>query len=382
MADFRKWITVLFVLALFAGLASAQQTVPLQCTANGAVTPQIRAESYADLMGDIVITCQGGPQMANGSTVPRANIVVQVNAPVTSRLQSSSTRLSEALLLLDEPQSGLTPAVAGYGPAAPQVLCTTPSTGCVAYVRTTGSGINVAVDGATSTATAPNVYQGYLAADNRTITFFGVPILPPASAGVTRTLRITNVRINAVAVQPGLFGVAQVSAYVSTNASTSLPLSYPAQVIAGFVQSSLTTSVSLGGRNPFLQCVSTDGIVSTGTLTFTELFGTAFKTRVVPLDSSSTIPGTLTNLPSSNANLGSNQSIPGGVYQGFGLSNSESGLIYPISGSFNAGLADFGTRLKAIFTNIPAGISLYVNASQGSGTTSGVSAALVPSGGS
>jgi hypothetical protein len=63
------------------------------------------------------------------------------------------------------------------------------------------------------------------------------------------------------------------------------------------------------------------------------------------------------------------QNIPGGLYGGF-AANSESGLIFPQfatsntgSGALNytAGLADYGTRLKAVFTNIPAGLTMYVS---------------------
>jgi len=388
--DFRKWITVLFALTLFAGFACAQQNEALQCTATGGVTPQIRAESYTDLMGDIVITCRGGAQLPNGAPVPQANIVVQVSAPVTSRLQGSD-RLSEALLLVDEPQSGLAVPLGatGYGSEAPQVYCTTPASGCAATVRTLPTGFNVAVS--SGTVAAANVFQGYVASDNRTVTFFGVPILPPASNGTFRTLRITNVRINGNAVGGGqFFGGAQVSAYVSTNASTSLPLSYPAQVITGFVLNSLSTSVKTSSANPYLQCknlgVNSNGDVigdfsttqKTATITFKELFGTAFKTRVVPL-STSTTAGIVTNLTPAPAGSLSAQSVPGGVYTGYGLSNSESGLIAPLSGSFNAGLADFGTRLKAVFTNIPDGVSVWVDVNQASGTTANVRAVAIDS---
>ena len=58
--------------------------------------------------------------------------------------------------------------------------------------------------------------------------------------------------------------------------------------------------------------------------------------------------------------------IPGGGYGGFS-SNNESGFILPaatgtVGGvTYTAGLADFGTRLKAVFTNIPSGVQLYVS---------------------
>jgi len=66
MADFRKWILALTVLVLFVGLASAQVNSggtggsPLACSANVAVTPQLRGEGFTELVGDIVINCTGG----------------------------------------------------------------------------------------------------------------------------------------------------------------------------------------------------------------------------------------------------------------------------------------------------------------------------------
>ena len=80
---------------------------------------------------------------------------------MTSRLIGATTNAflpNEALLLIDEPGSGL----AGDGPALIQTLCTTPLTGCAATVGSLPSvagGNIVAAIGADGTY-APNVYQG------------------------------------------------------------------------------------------------------------------------------------------------------------------------------------------------------------------------------
>jgi hypothetical protein len=47
--------------------------------------------------------------------------------------------------------------------------------------------------------------------------------------------------------------------------------------------------------------------------------------------------------------------VPGTIY------NSESGLILPQLGA--TGLADYGTRLKAVFNNVPAGVRIFVSTS-------------------
>jgi hypothetical protein len=80
---------------------------------------------------------------------------------------------------------------------------------------------------------------------------------------------------------------------------------------------------------------------SLGLIQFTENFATAFKTRVP-------VGGTL--------------NVPGQV------NYSESDFVYaPATGNVTttgttatAGLADFGTRLKATFTNVPSGVQIYV----------------------
>jgi hypothetical protein len=67
-------------------------------------------------------------------------------------------------------------------------------------------------------------------------------------------------------------------------------------------------------------------------LRYSELFATSFKIRTQPV-----------------------QNVPGQIY------NSESGLQIPQTGISNHGLADYGTRLKAVFNNVPAGVRLFVS---------------------
>jgi hypothetical protein len=55
--------------------------------------------------------------------------------------------------------------------------------------------------------------------------------------------------------------------------------------------------------------------------------------------------------------------------------NSESGFVRPETGI--AGVADSGTRLAARFTNIPAGVRLFVSGTAATGTTTGSAAVLV-----
>ena len=97
---------------------------------------------------------------------------------------------------------------------------------------------------------------------------------------------------------------------------------------------------------PQLSQCSSQTKTSVNLLQFSENFGTAFKTRV--LAQTNTVYAGQINNPIQN--------IPGAIY------NSESGFVFPI-GNQVAGLADFGTRLKATFNNIPAGVRIYVSTS-------------------
>jgi len=177
------------------------------------------------------------------------------------------------------------------------------------------------------------------------VTFQGVPVFPPVTSGVSRIYRITNVRVNANGAGGGIAGgPGQVNASISISGATSLPISNPNPIV-GYIQRGLTTSAS---GVTLAQCNNQSALGSI--LSFTELFGTAFKTRIDGQKSGS----------STNISLTGNaaQNVPGTAY------NSESNFIFPNLGSgssFTAGLADFGTRLKAVFSNVPAGVTVYVS---------------------
>jgi len=377
--DFRRWFIALSVLALMAGLASAQVGVSngstnpqLSCQANAAATPVVRLEGYTELLGDILISCTGGVPGAEGSLVPTTNITVfvQPSVQITSRLLNSSNLASEALLLIDDPGSSLpTGASGGWGPKAPQIICGNLTTGgCATYVGLDGLGTYVVAastsnptGAAGSFAPAPNVYQGLLnQLGVNSVTFYGVPVLPPSSGGVSRTFRITNVRVPAA--NSNLAPGSPISIFISTSPSTILPVSQSGLNV-GTVFTGLSSTIS----NPisFAQCDTTkNGAYQSAYVSFSEGFATSFKTRVVPMSNA---------LYAAEGTNTANQNIPGGLYGGF-AQNSESGFIMPGlfgSGSatgFQAGLADFGTRLKAVFTNIPQGVTLYVSVTPVAGT--------------
>jgi len=353
MVSFRKCILALTVLALFVGLASAQVTGSnqLTCATNVSVTPTLRSEGYTEQTGDVTLTCQGGANLPAGAQIPAVNIQIFLNTQVTSRLlpiSGGSSTVSEALVLIDEPGSGL----AGYGPSLPQKVCTTPTTGCTEYVGTVaGTTLGTAVDscstftGAVCTGTSAvfgaNVFQGIVSGNS--VTFFGIPVLPPVTTGASRVYRITNIRANATSLSGGsAAGATPVIASISISGATSLLIQNPTPTV-GFVQGGLSASAS--SVSSFNQCNNFTR-ASVSTLTFTENFGTAFKTRVAA-SSNGQFAGQISN-PAQN--------VPGTVY------NSESNFVLAVPGNSNwAGLADYGTRLKATFNAVPAGVRLFVS---------------------
>jgi len=366
MPEFRKWILASAGLALFAGLASAQVgTVPpggpigtpsaFTCSTNSGTVPStLRAEGYSELVGDILIICSGGAPLPVGSAIPTANFTVFLSQPVTSRLinNTTTTNASEALLLVDEPNSGLT----GYGPSVPITPCNTtlgPAQGagpggCPEFVGTIGANVGVPVAGSAAGSTpGANVFQGLVTGNQ--VVFNGIPVMPPASSGDTRVFRITNIRTNANGASAGgALGSITASLAVTPPNVLALASSF---LTVGYVTPGLSPSFNkpAGGSSSgtsLPQC-SSASISSTsssglsgalGLLNFTEAFATAFKIRG-----------------------GLNQNIPGNSF------NSESGFTVPaitgssLSGGTVAGLADYGTRLKATFTNVPSGVTLYVS---------------------
>jgi hypothetical protein len=313
MADFRKWVPALALLVLLTGLipeASAQiQTgAPFVCTSTAAVPPALRQEGLTELVGDIVLDCTGGTAVATGAGVPTANFTIFLNTNVTSRVVGS---FSEAALTIDEPGSGLP------GSAPTPIICTSPG----ACPVTVGSG------------TQFNTFPGQVSGNS--VTFLGVPVNPPGTTG-HRIFRITNVRANANLAPPGSPG--QILALISASGSTSVPIS-PAQQLVGVVQNGVTFSLrnatdddSLDSSGAtFNQCES-QTTVNFATLRFAEGFATAFKVR-------GDVPA---------------QTTLGAIY------NTESGLTISDGTNTISGVADYATRLKAVFTGVPNGVTIYV----------------------
>ena len=190
------------------------------------------------------------------------------------------------------------------------------------------------VSEATLTIDDTTNHQGVVSGNS--ITWTGIPVLAPA-AGKTRVYRFTNIRVNASSIGPSAKGAAPIISSLSVSGATSVAITNPTPTLA-FVQSGLTFSARDADNSAELttapslpECTSAKGI-QVATVRFTERFGTSFKI------------------------------LSGGV------GNTESGFHTATTGI--AGMADFGTRLKAVFTHVPSGVTLYVARKDTSGMLS------------
>jgi hypothetical protein len=208
------------------------------------------------------------------------------------------------------------------------------------------AGIPVATNtlqGASATVAGYNVFQGVVSVNS--VTFYGVPLLTGLD-GLTHVYRVSNLRANATSLAGA--SATPLVASISISGATSMLVGNPVLTV-GFVQTSLTASASAAPN--FAQC-SSQTATSVTTLSFNENFGTVFRTRVLAQTNTSyagqTPPGASANNPPQN--------VPGFVYF------TESGFVIGgTAGGQTAGLVDFGTRLKAQFNNVPAGVRLFVS---------------------
>jgi hypothetical protein len=332
-------VAVLMCAAIAPVSTLAQPAVPprMSCQVHSDTPPDLRFEGMTELTGNIVIYCTGGQILTAGSVIPTADITVNFAVNVTSRILDKGHDLSEAMLLIDEP--GFSPA------AAPRIPCLFPQGagpgGCVQYAQKSNGVPVPSTLPETLTAQPANVFLGSIQASQ--ITFRGVPMLPPG-AGSSRTFRIANIRVDVAEIVPG--GALQVLALVGVGDLASI--SSPVQIV-GFYRSGLdaapvsvqtagiTNRRGVHGSAGTGRCGPGTSPTAVGILRFSEKFATAFKVRT-------------------------------GREGGAGVvNNSESGLILPVFGK-NAGLADYGTRLKAVFHDVPPGVRLFVSTTNVAGT--------------
>ncbi len=328
MADFRKWFLVLAVLAAMAVPAAAQT-----CQASPGSTPFIRANGLTELVGDILLTCTGA------ATTQTANFQVFVSQTTITNRVSSSTNAT----------------------ACPTgIECVTDA---LAIVTNEGGTPLVQVNQPAPSSLAGKVVgllQSNLAAgdapESRNAILFPSITIP---GGTVTKIRITNIRVVAPPVVS--FGLpSQVFAFISTNPSTitidnaTLPIANSALGLQFTARNATDTGAA---SLSFSQCLDQNtGVLSgdkTGPITFlakfTEGFPSAFKSQAQETGTLTTTDGTVDGDPL--LSIGSIEAPTGG--------------------------ADSGTGLMVRFSNIPAGVRIFVTTTPvAAGTSAGITAAI------
>jgi len=384
MADFRKWLFAFALVALMlsAGTANAQLTPGQQaftCVANAGNPVIVRVEGITELVGDLLLQCNGGVPTNAGQQIPVSNVALTLNTNITSRLIGGG--FSDALLLIDEPwpTSGFgnelvatnNGTVAAPANSPVQKVCyssTSPATtSSCNYLAGTGIGANGNGYGSSNSPyrqpTASTVYVGRQAAVNQ-MTWLGVPIDAPGTTGV-RIIRITNVRANAC--QLGLSSTlipTQIVGFIAINGSQFITINNPQQTLA-YIQRGLIVG---GGTATLVQCNNlnaggtgtnflggSNSGPSTFTVRVTEGFAASFKraqyTGPTPAIGPLSGPSNTTNAVAQN--------VPGYAY------NTESALepdtTGQVGGSYTGfGRADAGTRILLRFNNVNTGATLVL----------------------
>jgi len=375
--NFRTVVVALAVLAMFAGLASAQVITPSPINCTVSATPStVRAEASNDRVGDLVITCSGGNTPVLGSTsgvqVDKGTLVLDFGVNVASRVDTGlAANASEAVALIDEPGSvTVAPVTPGFGPNAAVSLCEASAAKIAAGVGCTTFGQTVSgywVLSATAVqppvANAPNAYQGVngTGANSTKVSFFNLPVLAPVASNVTRVIRVSNVRIAAVAAGSAVTVTATFTP--NTGSSNTLNLTNSTAVVANSVAGLVPSIQTIGGAS---LCASTNlnplnssvAKANLAILSFTEGFANALKTRVVP--SAAVAAAAWTPVAGAQMSVSGSTTIGGSAISYY---SSESGFITPTfaGGAITPGQADSGTRIKAVFAGLDPKATYYVS---------------------
>jgi len=413
MADFRRCIYALAFVALLAGLtmpASAQQ---FQCSNTTSVPPTVRAEGYAELVGDIVLDCTGGTPTAPNQQVQQVNIAVNLDTFVSSKITKVvglNTEFLESLIIIDEPNSAANPLVPvrNCGAASEDTTAAGPG-----ICTLTGAGSAGSAAQYNGSAGHPNVFQGrslaLITGQTNQVTYLAVPIDPPGTICPNqssqpvchRIVRITNIRGDASTT-----GVAQgnqtssITAQIIANPVSGLPVDNPSHVVArvqlGLVTPALSNGLIAGGKFDFIQCTFLQGQPQALVFTFREAFANAFKARTLqqvfnngctqPYSYNGAPCGATSSVtaPNTSSATTTNQDVPGATYDtesGFMDPNAAAGGNPPTNplsigtgagaafvdttvqggtGILTAGIATQGTRLSMNFANVPTGVTITV----------------------
>jgi hypothetical protein len=392
MADFRRCLYALALVALLAGFTVSASAQAFQCSNSTGVPPVVRAEGYSELLGDLFLDCTGGIPTPPGQTVPAINIAVNLDVNVSSQTTKviNQVEFLESLLIIDEPSSPANPAV-------PLLNCgntnapdnTAAGVGVCSILGGGSTGAGATYNGTTG---HPNVFQGrsfrLITGQYNQVVFSGVPIDPPGTICAVpvnnqchRIIRITNIRGDATAKSVVVANVTQtITADLIINPAGGLPVDNPTHAIAR-VQLGLAGAALNKAKLDFIQCTALDASSQGQNLiwTFQEGFNEAFKPQSLTQVLKNGVAKPSYNFVNTDTTQGvlNNQNVPGAVYDTeSGFVNSlattagdnptnaltgNSGIGAPFANGVNdtgiqlAGIATQGTRLVINFSSIPNG---------------------------
>ncbi|MGD0499533.1 MAG: hypothetical protein ABSC23_13975 [Bryobacteraceae bacterium] len=418
--NFRRVLTALAVLTLFAGLASAQFTslANISCTVTAAATPTVASEGVAEKLGDVLITC-GNSTTANttATNVDRGSLLVDFGAAITSNAAANVAGVgkpSEILLLMNDPSgvAGSGPVV-GYGQNAALSICTqanaaadqaaviagtlasavacpafsyqvnaagaaAPGVGPYWVLDTTGAGggqSKNAYQGAVG-GTAGVLFNGVQSTANQ-VYFYDVPIIPSGSGSLVNVFRIVNARVTPA-------NLATITATLTptplssggnpiTGARWQYALNTTTAPVANAAASMTVTIKAVGGvslcTSSALVPGTTQAKANVSLITFKENFAGAFKTRSLPLTAGGATAGDAEGAGAAQTKPNGSYTIAaaGGAALTVSALNSATGLYAPAAAGVAAvnglvpGQATTGTRLKAVFTSLDPNVTYYAS---------------------
>lgn len=327
----RRLLFLLTSLGVALPLGAQVAAPPVTCAATAPSPRAVRAEGKAELVGDVVVTCTGGSPIGVDLVIPSVSFTLLFNSTIASKTLGPG--VSEILALLDEP--------------APTAQFPCLESACVSFGNGLGSGYYGPTVFSTGAFGNPNIFQGNITSGNAVN--FVLPFDPPG-AGQTRVFRFTNIRLDATTAGNNPLRLVTISAnQIPIPNGGGLTLATPQTGVAGNVRDGANGAAAPNGVSVTLS-PSGASAVRAATLRFSTAFSGAAKPRTT---------ASLTSLDAAPAPAA--QNLPGQTY------NSETGFYNPSLGTTTlgsdlaqAGLSNWGTRLMARFSNIPANVTIYV----------------------
>ena len=218
--------------------------------------PVVRAEGFAEQLGDIIIDCTGGVSTPPGQAVQGVNIAVNLDTYMSSKVTAVSNQyieFLEALLIIDEPNTIQNPTVPIRNCGASSEDTTAGGPGeCLLIGQGAANAANQYNGSCTDPVITsptynchPNVFQGkslgLLTGQTNQVIFTHVPIDPPGTIcpnQVTqpvchRILRITGIRGDATQMGVTLPNqTSTINAQIIATPPGGLPIGDPSQAVA------------------------------------------------------------------------------------------------------------------------------------------------------